>query len=134
MRTVLHAGSIPATSTATLDFVELRSAGNPHEGAQKIGAVVLRSFSEAGPSWYTLTMHFVYILQSEGDQSHYVGSTDNIFLRVKEHNMGSNKYSSTKRPFHLVWYGAFTSITKALQFERYLKHGSGFAFRNKHLI
>jgi len=79
-------------------------------------------------------MYFVYILKSQKDESYYVGVTEDVEERVKDHNSGSSKYSSTKRPYSLVWYCAFVDKGKAYNFERYLKAGSGMAFRNKHLI
>lgn len=68
------------------------------------------------------------------DGSLYIGSTENIKRRFIEHNNGSSKYSSTKRPYKLIWYCTFPNKTKALIFEKYLKHGSGHAFTKKHLI
>jgi len=43
---------------------------------------------------------------------------------------------ATKRflPCKLVTYLAFNSKKLAIKFERYLKTGSGFAFRNRHLV
>ena len=83
---------------------------------------------------YNFRMYFVYILQSEKDHSYYVGITMDVDKRIREHNSGSSKYSSNKRPFKLVWYCVFKNKSRALKFERYLKAGSGMAFRNKHLI
>ena len=79
-------------------------------------------------------MYFVYILQSQKDKSYYVGSTLDINKRLLAHNSGSSKYSSSKKPYEIVWYCGFTNKNKALIFEKYLKQGSGFAFRNKHLV
>jgi len=79
-------------------------------------------------------MHYVYILQSLKDGSYYTGSTDDIQKRLSEHNSGSSTYSSTKRPYQLIWYCAFQEKIKALAFEKYLKQGSGFAFARKHLV
>lgn len=79
-------------------------------------------------------MYFVYLLQSSKDKSYYAGVTEDIEKRIKEHNSGFSKYSSTKRPYSLVWYCVFSDKKKAYNFERYLKAGSGMAFRNKHLI
>jgi len=79
-------------------------------------------------------MHFVYIIQSKKDASFYVGVTNDVQKRLIEHNSGSSKYSSTKNPFELIWYCGFNNKDKAYTFERYLKAGSGMAFRNKHLI
>lgn len=81
-----------------------------------------------------VSMYFVYILKSKIDESYYVGVTKNVKRRIKEHNSGSSIYSNTKRPYVLVWCCLFPSKNKALIFERYLKSGSGFAFRNRHLI
>ena len=83
---------------------------------------------------YNFKMTHIYILRSLVDYSFYVGSTDDVYKRLNEHNSKSSKYTSTKAPFELIWFCAFKEKTKALQFERYLKSGSGFAFRNKRLI
>lgn len=79
-------------------------------------------------------MYYVYILKSLKDGSYYTGSTENVEKRLAEHNSGISKYSSTKRPYKLIWYCAFLDKSKALAFEKYLKQGSGFAFARKHLI
>jgi predicted GIY-YIG superfamily endonuclease len=79
-------------------------------------------------------MFYVYILKSKKDGSYYKGITENLKKIIYDHNHGSNKYSSTKVPFELVWYCAFRDKKKALDFEKYIKQGSGFAFTNKRLI
>jgi predicted GIY-YIG superfamily endonuclease len=84
--------------------------------------------------WNGVCMWYFYILQSKVDASYYVGSTSDIRKRLADHNSGSAKYSSSKKPYVLIWYCAFLNKTKAIKFEMYLKNGSGFAFRNKHLI
>ena len=79
-------------------------------------------------------IYFVYIIQSEKDESNYTGVTTDIRRRIKEHNGGGAKYSSTKAPLILKWYCGFPSKKKAYDFEKYLKSHSGIAFRNKRLI
>ena len=79
-------------------------------------------------------MHYVYLLQSEKDSSYYVGSTSDLKKRLQEHNRGDMKYTSSKMPHELIWYCAFRSKKKALDFEKYLKQGSGFAFARKRLV
>ena len=79
-------------------------------------------------------MFYVYILQSQKDKSYYTGTTEDLKQRIKNHNWHLAKYSSSKAPFSLVWFCGFGDKKKALYFEKYLKSGSGFAFRNKHLI
>ena len=83
---------------------------------------------------YNKLVHFVYILRSEKDRSLYIGYTEDVKRRFKDHNEGSARYSSTKLPYKLIWFCAFPSKPKALEFESYLKHGSGHAFMNKHLV
>ncbi|MDP1629184.1 MAG: GIY-YIG nuclease family protein [bacterium] len=79
-------------------------------------------------------MYFVYILRSRKDNSCYTGVTTDLKKRIVAHNSGSVLYSSSKRPFILVWFCSFSNKKKAYNFEVYLKSASGIAFRNKHLI
>jgi len=79
-------------------------------------------------------MFYTYILQSQKDKTYYIGSSGDLKKRVRTHNQKGAKYSSSKAPFKLIWYGAFDSKARSIEFEKYLKTGSGFAFRNKRLI
>ena len=79
--------------------------------------------------------YFVYILRSLAEPSKtYVGFTEQIERRLKEHNAGSQVYSSRYAPWRLETYLAFSSRKLALKFERHLKTPSGKAFANKHLV
>jgi len=77
-------------------------------------------------------MYYVYILQLSNGQ-HYVGSTPDLKRRVSEHEHGNAESTKNLRPLRLVWYGGFEDRLVALRFEKYLKSGSGTAFRHKHL-
>jgi len=79
-------------------------------------------------------MHYVYILVSEKDGSYYTGYTVDINNRLKAHNYGFVSYTAPKRPWKMIWYCCFSSKTKALRFEKYIKSGSGFAFARKRLV
>lgn len=79
-------------------------------------------------------MYYTYILKSAVDGTKYIGHTTDLKNRLKEHNQGQSKYTSTKIPFVLVWYCAFKTKEKAINFEKYLKSSSGFAFTNKRLV
>lgn len=80
-------------------------------------------------------MYYVYILKSLKDETHYIGSSAYIpTKRVIEHNQKMNKYTSKHIPYKLIWYGIFASKKLALQFEKYLKSGSGHAFMKKRLL
>ena len=78
-------------------------------------------------------MHYVYILLCN-DGTLYTGCTQNLKERFELH--GKRYVESTKDnlPVKLVFYCAFPDRYKAYEFERYLKSGSGIAFRNKHLV
>ncbi|MBU0531690.1 GIY-YIG nuclease family protein [Patescibacteria group bacterium] len=80
-------------------------------------------------------MYYVYILKNIIDGSLYKGFTTDIDARLKEHRKGTTK--TTKREgghYELVWYCAFSNKKQALDFEQYLKSGSGRAFTNKRLV
>jgi len=80
-------------------------------------------------------MKYVYLLQSipHPDQ-HYVGLTSNLKNRLAAHNEGKSHHTAKYLPWKLITYVGFTDESKAAAFERYLKSGSGCAFRRKHLM
>ena len=80
----------------------------------------------------------VYVLRlypsKPKDGSYYTGFTSDLNGRINQHNSGQVEYSSTKRPFELIWHCCFKNKIQAIQFEKYLKSGSGFAFARKRLV
>jgi predicted GIY-YIG superfamily endonuclease len=77
--------------------------------------------------------YFVYVLQSlKNSKETYVGKTSDVSRRLSEHNAGKNISTRAFRPWKLLSYTAFNSKEKADEFERYLKTGSGRAFRSRH--
>jgi predicted GIY-YIG superfamily endonuclease len=74
-------------------------------------------------------MQYVYILELI-DHSFYVGTTPRLEDRLKDHNEGKCKSTKDNRPVKLHWYCCFKDKSKALAFEKYLKGGSGTAFRH----
>jgi len=50
---------------------------------------------------------------------------------LETHNSGGSIYTSTDKPSKLVRYLAFDSEQKALDFEKYIKIGYGYAFAKK---
>lgn len=79
-------------------------------------------------------MHYVYLIRSVNvPVQKYVGLSDDLKIRLKEHNSGKSRHTSKFKPWELVTYIAFTNKTKAEQFEIYLKQGSGHAFAKKRL-
>lgn len=78
-------------------------------------------------------MNYVYLLRLF-DNTIYTGSTKDVKNRLEKHISGSVLATKGKRSLQLVYYCAFRSKDNAIKFERYLKTGSGQAFRNKHLL
>ncbi len=78
-------------------------------------------------------MYYVYILRLS-DKSLYIGYSFDLKSRIKAHNEGGVSSTKNFRPLTLIYYCSFISKKKAMHFEQYLKTGSGFAFRNKHLV
>jgi putative endonuclease len=79
-------------------------------------------------------MKYVYILQSiiANPSKEYVGLTDDLKARFALHNEGKSPHTAKYRPWSLKTYVAFSDEEKAVAFEKYLKVGSGQAFRKRH--
>lgn len=79
-------------------------------------------------------MFYVYLLESLLDPAKkYVGFTEKgVDARLKEHNTGKSTHTNKHKPWKCVVCLAFESRKKAVEFELYLKQGSGHAFANKH--
>jgi putative endonuclease len=78
-------------------------------------------------------MFYCYILLLKNNK-YYIGFSSNLKQRLSEHNAGQVIATKKFIPVQLIYYSAFKSKKKALDFEKYLKTNSGFAFRNKRLI
>jgi putative endonuclease len=80
-------------------------------------------------------MHHVYILRSltHPDQI-YIGATEDLSVRLSDHNAGRSPHTSKFRPWEMVCSLSFPGKTTAYEFERYLKSHSGRAFAKKRLI
>lgn len=90
--------------------------------------MVVRSLGEVGHE----VLLYIYFILSNSD--FYVGTSDNLRLRINDHLTGNVEATKKYLPCKLICYIAFQSKLKAKQFEKYLKTGSGFAFRNRHLL
>ena len=75
-------------------------------------------------------MYFVYILESNNSNRHYIGCSDNVERRLSEHNKG--KVSSTKAfvPWKVVYTEVFVNKSQAFSREKEIKsYKSGFKFK-----
>ena len=76
---------------------------------------------------------YVYILNCNNGKT-YTGHTSNISERLERHQKGWVPATKWIRPVVLITYLAFSDKYKAIEFEKYLKSGSGRAFLKKRLI
>ena len=79
-------------------------------------------------------MYYVYILKNSATAEYYTGFSENLKNRLKSHKEKTVKTTKSKGKYNLVFYSAFEQKAKALDFEKYLKHGSGHAFARKRLV
>jgi len=76
---------------------------------------------------------YVYILRSKRNKlEHYVGLTNDVEARIRQHNEGDSSYTSRMRPWELVASIEVPDEGVAHSLERYLKTGSGRAFCRRH--
>lgn len=73
-------------------------------------------------------MYFVYALKSLKKNYIYIGISNNIERRTKEHNCGYNKTTKSYLPFKLILMEKCASRKEARKREKYLKSGFGREF------
>ena len=73
-------------------------------------------------------MFFTYVMISEHDNKLYVGLTNNLVRRVKEHHNGVVASTANRRPLRLIYYEACLHEEDALKREKYFKTGFGRRF------
>ena len=67
-------------------------------------------------------MYYTYILKSSSTGKIYIGHTDNLETRLKEHNAkGKSLFTSKKGPWKIVWSKEFPDRSGAMNFENNLK-------------
>ena len=70
--------------------------------------------------WYT------YVLQSTEDKRLYVGMTNDLRRRIKEHDTKSGgSYTNKNGPFRLIFYEAYIEKKDAAIAEKFFKSGYG---------
>jgi len=80
-------------------------------------------------------MYYVYIIKSLTDPNQiYIGYTSNLKYRLIFHNTGKSIHTAKFYPWELIMYSAFKDQAKAIEFEQYLKSGSGNVFVKKRLV
>ena len=66
-------------------------------------------------------MFYVYVLKSKKDEELYIGSSNDLKRRIKEHQDGKAFSTQFRRPFELVYYEAYKNEKDARERESALK-------------
>ncbi|MCK4357724.1 MAG: GIY-YIG nuclease family protein [Candidatus Cloacimonetes bacterium] len=66
-------------------------------------------------------MFYVYVLKSKKDRNLYIGSTNDLRRRMREHNTGRVFSTKSRRPFELIYYEAYKTEKDARKREKALK-------------
>ena len=73
-------------------------------------------------------MFYVYVLRSGTDDGLYIGYSNNLRARVRQHNDRKSFATAHRGPWKLIYYEAYLNQTDALGRERSLKSGAGRRF------
>ena len=72
-----------------------------------------------------MKFYYVYVLKSLSHDFIYIGFTENLKQRFKEHNSGQSQSTKPYLPFNLIHYEAYKNIKDAKRREEYLKTNRG---------
>ena len=75
-------------------------------------------------------MWYVYVIQNDINNRFYIGATNNISRRLREHNRGKTKSIAHFGAYHLVYSEKYSSLQEARQREQQIKaYKGGNAFK-----
>lgn len=74
-------------------------------------------------------MFYTYVLESLKDHKKYIGSTSNLRVRLKAHNDGKVRSTKSRRPFELLYFEKFSTMSEARWRERSFKRSHDLLVR-----
>ncbi len=75
-------------------------------------------------------LFYTYVLKSEKDGKLYIGCTNDLKIRLSEHNRGLVQATKGRLPLELIYYEACIHKNNAFAREKYFKTGYGRRFLN----
>ena len=78
-------------------------------------------------------LYYTYILFSEKDEKLYHGYTNDLKLRIEQHNKGLVTSTKYRRPLKLIYFEACLNKKDALRREKYFKTYYGSMYIKKRL-
>jgi len=78
--------------------------------------------------------YWIYVLRSLKTNKRYISfSSKNPDQRLKEHNLGSNKWTRANKPFILIHKEKFQNKTETIKREKFLKSSQGRKWLDKNI-
>ena len=74
-----------------------------------------------------MIVYYVYVLLGKDDRKFYIGYTNDLERRIKEHKLGKVRSTNERGVVDLMFYEAFASKLDAKRRERYFKTTKGRA-------
>src|SRR3989339_895748 len=106
-----------------LPFLPCRDGGTGIRAGLKIPCS--QGLEGSSPSPGTISMLYtVYAIASIGRKYVYIGMTDNLERRMKQHQNGLNRTTKPYRPFEQIYTETFSTRWEAREREKKLKTGS----------
>ncbi len=72
-----------------------------------------------------MKFYYVYILHNKHKDFIYIGYTENLRQRLKDHNSGFSSSTKAYVPLDLIHYEAYKNMKDAKRREKYLKLNKG---------
>ena len=66
-------------------------------------------------------MWYVYLIRSKSTNIRYVGSTNDLMRRLREHNSGKSQYTRILSDWEYCYYDSYNDETEARKAERLIK-------------
>ncbi len=73
-------------------------------------------------------MFTVYVLYSDTSKKHYTGYTSNLTERMKSHNLLGKGWTAKYRPWRIIYTKELKEKKQAMEYEKWLKSGTGRKF------
>ena len=71
-----------------------------------------------------MTTYCVYVLRNPGGK-HYIGLTEDLAVRLAQHNLGLSTWTSSRGPWELAWNSPPMTLQQARRLEIFLKKQKG---------
>ena len=92
-----------------------------HRGVAQPGSALALGARSPGFESRRPDLFYIYILRSQSSKRYYVGSTETVEKRLKEHNSGKSLSTRAGMPWELMHTEAFTTRSDAVLRERKIK-------------